>query len=327
MSLQVIRGLENYTAPTDRGVVVTIGTFDGIHLGHQEILKQVAVATGESGYHPVLITFHPHPRVLVTPDDAPLLLTTLEEKERSLRQYFQGTMLVLDFNADLQNLSAREFVEKVLVNRLELKRLVVGYDHAFGKDRSGSIVELKELGKEFEFEVDVVAPVKVDGDCVSSTQIRWLLRRGMLDRALELLGHPLAIHGIVEKGIGLGRKLGYPTANVRYGPRKLLPTQGVYSCRVHVGHVKREGMLFIGRNHFNPEARITVETNLFDFNEDIYARELYVYPTHYIRPNRKFDSTDALVEQIKQDKREVLSIIEKEKRNVSDQRAESSNYL
>ena len=173
----------------------------------------------------------------------------------------------------------------------------------------------------------MVDPVKVDGECVSSTQFRWLLRRGMLDRALELLDHPLAIHGTVEPGIGLGLKLGFPTANVRYGTRKLLPTQGVYSCRAQVGDTKRQGMLFIGRNHFNPKARITVEANLFDFDEDIYERELFVYPTHYIRPNRKFESTDALVEQIKQDKREVLSIIEKEKRNVSDQRAESSNCL
>ena len=323
----MIRGLENYVTPGERGVVVTIGTFDGVHLGHQAILRQVTTAADKSGNPAVLITFQPHPRMLVTPEDAPLLLTTLEEKERLLRRYFNGTMLVLEFNTELQNLSARDFVEEVLVSRIGLTKLIVGYDHAFGKDRSGSILELKSLGQELGFEVDVVNPVKYDGDCVSSTQIRWVLRRGMLDRAIELLGHPLVIQGTVEKGIGLGRKLGYPTANVRYGRHKLLPVQGVYACRAQFGEADREGMLFIGRNHFNPEDRITVEANLFDFDADLYDKELVVYPTRYVRPNRKFDSPVALVEQIRLDKKEVLRIIDKEKQNVSDPRAESSNCL
>jgi len=323
----MIKGLDNYEAPAQRGAVVTIGTFDGVHLGHQEILKRVTVEAEKSGLPAVLITFHPHPRIVITPNDAPLLLTTIEEKERVLKEHFDGTMLVLEFNDELKNLSAREFVEKVLVARLGLTKLIVGYDHAFGRDRSGGAAELKNLGREFGFEVEVVDPVKYDGDCVSSTQIRWVLKRGMLDRAAELLGHPFVIQGKVEKGIGLGHKIGYPTANVRYGAHKMLPVQGVYACRVQLEDAYREGMMFIGRNHFNPQERITVEANIFDFNDDLYGRELYVYPTRYVRPNRKFDSTEALVEQIKLDKKEVLRIIDKEKRNVSEPRAESSNYL
>ncbi len=327
MSIRVIRGLDNYQTPRGSRVVATLGTFDGIHLGHQRILKRVTEVAAEKNADPVLITFDPHPRVLVTPGDAPLLLTTLEEKIRLLDHYFEGYVLILQFDKKLQNLSAEQFVCDILVGRLNLSHLVVGYDHAFGKDRSGNIDELLRLGSDYDFTVEVVEPVLVDSERISSTKIRNLLGGGDFDRAVRFLGHSYAVQGTVEKGIGLGRKLGYPTANVSYGSRKLLPSQGVYACHVRVGEVRRDGMLFIGRNHFNPEARITVEANLFDFDEDIYDRELIVYPIRFVRANRRFESTDALVDQIRIDEQEVLRIIEKEKENVSDKRAESPNYL
>lgn len=323
----MIKGLENYEAPQGRSVVATLGTFDGIHRGHQKILERVMNVASELDAEPLIITFDPHPRVLVTPGDAPLLLTTLPEKELYLAHYFQGTVLVLQFNGALQNLSAAEFVREILVARLGLKQLVVGTDHAFGKNRSGNIDELRQLGTQFDFHVDVVEPVLLDSERVSSTKVRRQLDGGEFQRALDFLGHSYAIHGIVEKGIGLGRKLGYPTANLRYGGRKLLPAQGVYACRAQVGDLKKDGMLFIGRNHFNPEAKITVEANLFDFDRDIYDEEMIVYPIRFVRPNHKFEKTEALVDQIKIDKQEVLKIIDKEKQNVSDQRAQSPNHL
>ena len=276
---------------------------------------------------PLVITFDPHPRVLVTPEDAPLLLTTLPEKERYLGHYFHGTVLVLQFNAAVQNLSAAEFVRDILVGRLGLQQLVVGTDHAFGKNRSGNIEELRRLGAQFGFQVDVVEPVLLGSERISSTKVRRQLEGGDFERAVSFLGHSYAIHGIVEKGIGLGRKLGYPTANVKYGERKLLPAQGVYACRAQVGELTRDGMLFIGRNHFNPEAKITVEANLFDFDQDIYDEEIIIYPIRFVRPNRRFETTEALVDRIKIDKQEVLKIIEKEKHPVSDQRAESPKCL
>lgn len=323
----MIKGIENYEAPQGRSVVATLGTFDGIHLGHQKILERVMSVANGLDAEPLVITFDPHPRVLVTPGDAPLLLTTLPEKEHYLAHYFQGTVLVLQFNGALQNLSAAEFVREILVARLGLKQLVVGTDHAFGKNRSGNIEELHRLGAQFGFEVDVVEPVLLDSVRISSTKVRRQLEGGDFEQAVNSLGHSFAIHGIVEKGIGLGRKLGYPTANLRYGERKLLPPQGVYACRAQVRELKKEGMLFVGRNHFNPEAKITVEANLFDFGQDIYDEEMIVFPIRFVRPNRKFETTEALVEQIILDKKEVLKIIEKEKQNVSDQRAENPNYL
>jgi riboflavin kinase/FMN adenylyltransferase len=318
LSVAVIKGLDNYSAPEGRSVVATIGTFDGIHRGHQKILERVMNIAGDLNAEPLVITFDPHPRVLVTPEDAPLLLTTLPEKERYLKQYFRGTVLVLQFNAALKNLSAADFVREILVDQLDLKHLVVGADHAFGKDRSGNIDELRRLGAQFGFQVEVVEPVLLDSERISSTKVRRRLEAGDFEQALKYLGHHYAIHGIVEKGIGLGRKLGYPTANIKYGGRKLLPAQGVYACRALVGEFTKDGMMFIGRNHFNPEAKITVEANLFDFDQDIYDEEMIVYPIRFVRPNRKFETTEALVERINIDKQEVLKIIEKEKQNVSD---------
>ena len=326
MSLEIVRGIEHFRRPSDRPVVVTIGTFDGIHLGHQEILRRVLDTADKSDSEPILVTFHPHPKTVVTPNDAPLLLTTIEEKERFLPHFFRGTVLILDFNAELRNLTAEEFVRDILIGRLGMSRLIIGYDHAFGKNRSGSIVELKKLGADMGFEVEVVGPVTIDDQRVSSSAIRRLLAAGNFRNAIEFLGHPYAIYGEVERGIGLGRKLGYPTANVRYNPRKLLPTEGVYACHVDVGDVKKDGMMFIGRNHFNPDKRVTVEANLFDFDEDIYGRGIIVCPTHYIRPNQRYDSTDDLVGQIKLDKKEVLSIFDKEKQDANTQRNQSPYY-
>jgi len=313
LNVAFVHGLEDYGSPNDRPSVVTVGTFDGIHQGHQEILRRVLVAADELDLEPILTTFHPHPRVVVTPDSPPSLLTTIEEKEQFIPTYFRGTALVLEFNAALMNMSARSFVEEVLIGRLGMRKLVVGYDHAFGKDRGGSIVELRRLGKELDFEVEVVGPVLVDGERVSSSTIRRMMQAGEFADALKFLGHPYGIFGTVERGIGLGRKLGFPTANVKYNPRKLLPVEGVYACRAQVGQERHDGMMFIGRNHFNPEARITVEANLFGFDEDIYGREMLVCPLRFLRPNRRFDSTDLLVEQIELDKKHVMRIFQQEK--------------
>jgi riboflavin kinase/FMN adenylyltransferase len=245
------------------------------------------------------------------------LLTTLEEKQRFLPNYFQGTVLILEFNAELKDMSARQFVEDILISRLGMARLVVGYDHAFGKDRSGTIVELSRLGQELGFDVEVVGPVMIDGRRISSSLIRRALRDGAFADALSYLGHPYALVGTVEKGIGLGHKIGYPTANLRYNASKLLPPAGVYACRAQVGEEKINGMMFVGQNHFNPEDRITVEVNLFAFSRDLYGREISVCPTHFLRANRRFDSTAALAAQIELDKKEVLRIQQQEIRNVS----------
>ena len=310
MTTQFIKGLENYKLDPGRGTVATLGTFDGIHLGHQELLRLVRVKAAEIGSDPLLITFHPHPKVVVSPGNYPLLLTTIEEKRKFVPNFLDGRVLVLEFNRELQKLSAEDFV-RLMVDKLGVSRLIVGYDHAFGRNRSGDTRDLVELGRKYGFEVDIIEPVIVDGSPVSSTRIREAMKQDRFPEAVRLLGHEYAIFGTVERGIGLGRKLGYPTANVKYSHRKLLPPEGVYSCWVEIGQETKYGMMFIGRNHFNPIEKVSVEANLFDFDRDIYDQELIVYPTRFIRPNQRFDSKEALTDRIGQDKKEVLKLIDK----------------
>jgi len=304
------RGIENFVPVEGKGSVVTIGTFDGIHRGHQEILRRVKRAKEASGLEGVLITFHPHPRVVLSPDNIPMLLTSIEEKEQSVPHFFDGRVLVVEFNETIRNTSAEDFARKVLIEKANIKKLIVGYDHAFGRNREGSIPTLQALGKRYSFDVEVVEPVIYRDQAVSSSRIRLAMNENRYAEACDLLGHEYAIYGTVERGIGLGKKFGYPTANVKYSPRKLLPPEGVYACWAQVHGVEKSGMMFIGQNHLNPDERISVEANLFDFDQDIYDEEIIVYPTQYIRGNRKFSSANALVEQIGKDKKDVLRRIE-----------------
>ncbi len=311
MSFAFYQSIEAFGSAGEGGTVVTVGTFDGIHLGHQAILKSAGDLAKESGLLPVIVTFDPHPRVVVTPDNYPLMLTTLDEKEHFLPHFHNGAVVVLKFDKKLKNLTAEEFVRTILVEKLNVKRLIVGYDHAFGRDRKGGTTELRALGKELGFSVTVAGPVLREGEPVSSSRIRTALLESRLSEATEMLGHDYAIFGTVERGIGLGRKLGYPTANVCYGKDKLLPYPGVYSSRVMVEDEEFMGMMFIGHNHFNASKAVTVEANLFDFDRDIYDAEIRVVPTHFVREGRKFASTAELTAQMALDKQQVLRIISK----------------
>ncbi len=321
-----MHGIENFSRSPDRPTVATIGTFDGIHLGHQEILRRVHLASEETRLDPILVTFHPHPRVLVSPDDVPLLLTTIEEKEKFIPDFFDGTVLVLDFNEKLMNLKPAEFVKDILVESVGVKKLIVGYDHGLGKDRKGTIPELKKLGMKFSYEVEVCGPIMIDGEAVSSSRIRRAMMQNRYQEAIRLLGHEYAIYGPVERGIRLGKKLGYPTANVRYNPRKLLPPEGVYACWTEIAKECYESVMFIGRNQFNPKARVSVETHLLDCDRNLYGEEVTVYPTHFIRKNRRFDSPEQLARQIGKDKEIALQILQKEKQHAADERAKGSDY-
>ncbi|MEA2031708.1 MAG: bifunctional riboflavin kinase/FAD synthetase [candidate division Zixibacteria bacterium] len=326
MTTTFIKGIGSYNHQSDIPVIATIGTFDGIHRGHQEIFRRVREQSKENGAEPVLITFHPHPRMLVTPDSAPLLLTTIEEKGKFVPDFFDGKVLILDFNKDLMNTPAVEFVKKILVEKIGVRKLIVGYDHTFGYDRHGDIPALKVMGAEMGFEVEVVEPVVEDNKPVSSSRIRRAIIDGRYQEALNLLGHDYAIYGTVEHGIGMGYKLGYPTANISYSHRKLLPSEGVYACWAEVDNDCYSGMMFIGRNSLNPEDCVSVEANLFEFDSDIYNKEITVYPIRFIRENRKFELKDKLIEQIEQDKKQVLNTFEKELSSGIDKRAKSSNH-
>jgi riboflavin kinase/FMN adenylyltransferase len=310
LSLEIIYGLEHIDNITE-DLVVSLGTFDGLHVGHQAILKSLMNSAEKTGLNPMAVTFEPHPRVLVTPDSPPPLLTVWEEKARLFADYMNGRLLVLRFNKELMSMSAEEFASDILVGKLNLKKLIVGYDHAFGKNRSGTINDLMSLSRKYNFELEVVNPVIIEGRPVSSTRIRNLIADRKYSQALDMLGHPYPIYGPVVKGISLGKDLGFPTANIEVHERKLLPVEGVYSCRVEHKGQMYHGMMFIGTNHFNPDRKKSVEVNIFDFDRDIYGQDIICYPRIFIRENMRFENKDDLMKQIANDKENILKLINK----------------
>ncbi len=310
--------------PDPNGASVTIGMFDGLHLGHRQIIESVVNDAKQHNRQPAVVTFYPHPRTIVTPNDVPQLLTVPAEKEL-LFAHYDLTLLTLQFNETLRNVPAEEFVKTYLLDKLNMKHLIIGPSHTIGKKREGTPEKLAELGKKHGFTVTIVPPVMVGGEPVSSSRVRKAVTDGQFDQVLELLAGEFLVTGTVEKGIGLGKKLGIPTANVAVSDEKLLPDEGIYACFANVDSDKKGGILFIGRNHFNPEPRITVEAHLFDFDRDIYGKTLTVRPVRLIRENRKFSSTNALMEQIRHDIDIANTILIKEKKNDCDKRAESSN--
>ena len=286
----------------DRGTVITVGTFDGIHRGHWAVLQEIRRRAAESGRRSVLVTFHPHPLQIVRPDHAPLLLTTPVEKKEILAETGLDYAVFLSFNHILASYSPRRFVEEILLARLSVQELVIGYDHGFGKGRSGDVETLRRIGEELAFSVDVVSPIRAGEEAVSSTRIRKALLDGDVESARVGLGRPYCVRGLVVRGDGRGRKLGFPTANL-FVPLngKLIPPPGVYAVR---GCLKRgifDGAIHIGPRPTFTGSRPTIELHLLDFEGDIYGEELRVEFIRHLREVRPFASASALVEQLRYD--------------------------
>ena len=283
--------------------VLTVGTFDGVHLGHQAIIRYLNERAAKVGGCSVVVSFDPHPREVVLGKHVPLL-TTLEERGDLLEAFGIDRFVVLPFTRDLSNLSPRDYVEQVLIETIGLREIVIGYDHRFGRDRAGDRSTLEALGAEHGFSVDVIPEQLVHEVTVSSSEIRRLLSdEGDMGQATKLLGRPYALTGTVIRGDQRGRTIGYPTANLRvHGDRKLVPKPGVYAVRVEYGDETFGGMMNIGRRPtFETDGAVTVEAHLFDFAREIYGRELEVAFVERIRDERKFSGPDALVEQLQID--------------------------
>ncbi|MEX2527995.1 MAG: bifunctional riboflavin kinase/FAD synthetase [Gemmatimonadota bacterium] len=294
-----------------RGAVVTVGTFDGVHRGHQGVLQEIQERARSSGRRSVLLTFHPHPLEVVRPGQAPLLLTTPEEKKEAVAESGLEYAIFLAFTPDLAAYPPERFVEEILVERLQVSELVIGYDHGFGRGREGDPDTLRELGQTMGFTVDVVPPVSVGGWTISSSSIRDAIQGGDLPLARAGLGRPYSLRGWVVRGEGRGRKLGFATANLKLPhPRKLLPPPGIYA----VWGVLREGR-FAGALHLGPRPTFrgsppSVELHLMDFAGDIYGREVRVDFVRFLRPIIAFPTAAALVKQMDQDVREAAKVLE-----------------
>jgi riboflavin kinase/FMN adenylyltransferase len=288
--------------PDPRGTVVTVGTFDGVHRGHWAVLQEIRLRAKETGRRSVLVTFHPHPLKIVRPDEAPLLLTTPAEKKEILAETGLDYAVFLSFNHVLAEYSPRRFVEEILMDRLGVQELVIGYDHGFGKGRSGDALTLRDIGRDLKFTVDVVSPIRAGEEPVSSSRIRAALLRGDVGEARRGLGRPYCIRGMVVRGEGRGRSLGFPTANLWVpGNGKLIPHPGVFAVRAGV-----KGGLFEGAIHIGPRPTFrgsppTIELHLMDFDGDLYGEQIRVEFIQYLRDVRPFASASALVEQLKAD--------------------------
>ena len=295
------------------GTVVTVGTFDGVHRGHWAVLQEIRLRAKETGRRSVLVTFHPHPLQIVRPDEAPPLLTTPAEKKEILAETGLDYAVFLSFTHILAEYSPRRFVQEILLGRLGVQELVIGYDHGFGKGRSGDVLTLKDIGQDLKFTVDVVSPIRAGETPVSSTRIRNALLQGDVEEARAGLGRPYSIRGMVVRGEGRGRSLGFPTANLWVPVNgKLIPPPGVYAVRAGL----RAG-LFGGALHIGPRPTFrgsppTIELHLMDFDGDLYGEEIRVEFISLLRDVRPFASASALVEQLRADVDAARTALEKE---------------
>ena len=282
--------------------VVTVGTFDGVHLGHQMVLTRLLEKAWEMKLPSAIVTFDRHPLSVVRPEHAPQVLTTHPEKQQILAGTDVDLIQFLPFTEDLAQYDPQRFVDEILIGRFGMKHLVIGYDHGFGKGRTGDVDTLRKIGAERGFTVDVVAPYDVNGEHVSSSKIRALLHEGDLTAANAMLGRPYCIRGRVVKGDGRGRELGMPTANLATDdPHKLLPLEGIYA--VTIGELW--GVLHLGPRPTFEGATPTVEVHIFDFDADIYHQTITVDLRSRIRGVERFDSVEALVAAMEADAREA----------------------
>ena len=288
--------------PADRGTVATVGTFDGVHLGHWAVLQEIRARAEAAGRRSVLVTFDPHPLRIVRPEHAPPLLTTPVEKKEILAESGLDWAVFVTFTERLSRYEPRRFVEEILVGRLGVEELVIGYDHGFGRDREGDPASLERMGRELGFSVDVVSPVSAGGSAISSSRIRGLLSKGDVEAAGRCLGRPYSIRGIVVRGDGRGRQLGFPTANLQVvGGDKLIPPPGIYAVRGVLRSGSHAGALHLGPRPTFKGSPPSIELHLVDFEGEIYGEEVRVDFVDRLRGVEPFTTVDALVRQIRSD--------------------------
>lgn len=293
-----------------RGTVVTVGTFDGVHRGHWAVLEEIGRRARRSDRRSALVTFHPHPLRIVRPDAAPALLTTPHEKKEILAESVLDYAIFVPFTEALRQYSPRRFVEEILLDRVGVTELVIGYDHGFGKGRSGDVSTLVEIGAELGFNVDVVPPVDLGTEPISSTRIRASVAAADMAAAQAGLGRPYSVTGLVVRGDGRGRTLGFPTANLEIGdPSKLVPPSGIYAVWGILRHAVVPGALHIGPRPTFQGSTPTIELHLIDYAGDLYGERIRVDFVEHIRPVLPFDSVSALITQMKLDVEAARSLL------------------
>ncbi|NVJ86189.1 MAG: bifunctional riboflavin kinase/FAD synthetase [Algoriphagus sp.] len=291
--------------------VVTSGTFDGVHLGHQKILQRIREIARSIHGETILLTFWPHPRLVLYPEEHNLrLLSTFEEKTKLLRQFGIDHLITIPFTKEFSQMSSKEFIQKMLVDKIHTRKLVIGYDHRFGKNREGSFEYLQEHASDFGFELEEISRQDVDAIGVSSTKIRKALESGDIQTANSFLGRSYELNGIVIKGQQIGRSIGFPTANVHIpNSYKLIPKDGVYAVEAEVNGNLYKAMLNIGNRPTVDGTQKSVETHLFDFQGDLYGKQITIYLRAYLREEQKFESLAALQAQLLKDQQQAKMLL------------------
>ncbi|MDH5381111.1 MAG: bifunctional riboflavin kinase/FAD synthetase [Cyclobacteriaceae bacterium] len=293
-----------------KNAVVTSGTFDGVHIGHQTILNRLKQISEREKGEIVLITFWPHPRLVLFPNENLQLINTFEEKAALLESYGVDHLIKIPFTKEFAGMSSSDFVQTILVEHIQTHILVIGYDHRFGRNREGSFEYLKENEAKFGFKVEEIPRQEVDAIGVSSTRIREALMAGDVAMARSFMGHNFELSGQVVHGDKIGKQLGFPTANILVNsPNKIIPADGVYAVTLELNSKLMKGMLYIGKRPTLNGTQRKIEVNIFDFNEDIYSKDIKISFIEQTRGDMKFNSLEELSEKLSQDKLETEKIL------------------
>ncbi|NAS31973.1 bifunctional riboflavin kinase/FAD synthetase [Flavobacteriaceae bacterium R38] len=292
--------------------IVTIGTFDGVHLGHKKIINKLIDSTKDNDFKTTILTFFPHPRMVLQQNTDLKLITTLDEKKDILEKAGLDQLVVYPFTKDFSRLTALQFVRDILVEQLHVKKVIIGYDHRFGRNRTATIKDLIEFGDLFNFEVEQISAEELNEVSISSTKIRNALHEGDIETANAFLGYSFMITGTVTRGKGLGKKIEFPTANLHVEePYKLIPKNGVYVVESKMMNKTVYGMMNIGFNPTVNGTEKTIEVHFFDLNKDLYDQKIQVTLLKRLRDEKRFDSIDALKNQLNIDRENALSYVQK----------------
>lgn len=289
--------------------VVTIGTFDGVHFGHQKIIKRLCELAKATGGESVILTFFPHPRLIIDPENQDLkMINTIDEKAKILDGLGVDHLIITPFTRDFSNLSPTEYIKNILVDTIGIKQLIVGYDHRFGKDRAGGMPELEAEAKVYDFNIEVIPEQDINDVAVSSTKVRNALLSGKVALAANYLGYNFSMYGRVIKGDKIGRTIGFPTANIFIEETyKLIPSDGIYAVTVDMSGQEFKGMAYIGQRPTINGMTRNIEVNIFDFNQEIYGQYITMTFLQFLREDVKFTGLETLKIQLQKDKEDTLA--------------------
>ena len=304
--MQILSNL--FEIKLSKSAIATIGTFDGIHIGHQKILNSLARFAKENSLKSVVITFDPHPRKVINKKNSIELINTIEEKKEKIKTLGIDYLIVQKFDEKFSETEANKFVE-ILKNNINIEKLIVGYDHRFGKNRNADINDLKKYGKELNFEVIEIDALEIEEVNISSTKIRSAIKEGNIRLANSYLGYNFFLSGEVVKGHSRGKELGFPTANLKIDEDKIIPKNGVYLVKSKIDHQDIYGMMNIGYNPtFNNKSK-KIETHFFNINKNLYGKIIKIELLEYIREEKRFETVDDLIQRLKLDREKCLKLI------------------